>query len=53
MEGGSLSDWLSGLSITSIGIGTFAVMMVAMAADPSDSDQFNTSHQTAGAKNAL
>jgi putative effector of murein hydrolase LrgA (UPF0299 family) len=32
MEGGSLSDWLSGLSIVSIGVGTFAVMLVAAAA---------------------
>jgi putative effector of murein hydrolase LrgA (UPF0299 family) len=32
MEGGSLSDWLSGLSIVSIGVGTFVVMLVAAAA---------------------
>jgi len=32
MQGGSVSDWLSGLSIASIGIGTFLVMLAAAAA---------------------
>jgi hypothetical protein len=31
MEGGSLSDWLSGLSIVSIGTGTLLVLLVAAA----------------------
>jgi len=31
MEGGSLSDWLSGLSIVSIGVGTLLVMLAAAA----------------------
>ena len=29
MEGGSVSDWLSGLSVVAIGVGTFAVMLIA------------------------
>jgi hypothetical protein len=32
MEGGSLSDWLSGLSIVAIGIGTLSVMLIAAGA---------------------
>lgn len=32
MQGGSLSEWLSGLSIASIGIGTFLVMLAGAAA---------------------
>ncbi len=32
MEGGSLSDWLSDLSIVAIGIGTLAVMLIAAGA---------------------
>src|SRR4051794_16029149 len=32
MEGESLSDWLSGLSVTTIGIGILALMLVSAAA---------------------
>jgi hypothetical protein len=32
MEGGSLADWLSNLSIVSIGIGTLALMLIASGA---------------------
>ena len=32
MEGGSLADWLSGLSVVVIGLGTLAVMLVAAGA---------------------
>lgn len=32
MEGGSVSDWLSGLSVVAIGVGTFAVMLIAAVA---------------------
>ena len=32
MEGGSLADWLSGLSVVAIGLGTLAVMLVAAGA---------------------
>jgi len=32
MEGGFLSDWLSGLSVVAIGVGTLAVMLIAAVA---------------------